>query len=862
MKRLYPTNSNKIGNFILLPAILMIMLPLRLVAQVIKERLPEHQYRFFSELALSSVSENGKWVVYNLSYETAPDTLCVKSTKGSTLYKLPDARQPFFAARETFIALLPGEILHLVNLNSGRVSDIKNIINYEMPDNKKYLVAKSKDAPTLLIIDSFTGRIALTLENVAEYTLNKESNMLAYTSSDKKSVSLLDLKEVPHEVSLDIPDATGLTWQKKGSCLAYYTRSAENSNAGSLGLYNLDQNNTLTYSIPKEGALSELRYIHSLSVSDDVPRVIITIIKPEETKDPKVGPEVWNGNDKWLYPLSYFMNQELSVKYYWWKPESAPVPITDAELPAMRLSGKQNFALLHNPAEYEPQYVQYPYADYHVQNLDTGETKLLVKSMTTANDWISLSPYSDDVAYYERGDWWLYRPTTEKRFCLTCQIQAKWDNSSTNAMPPVQPYGIGGWSDDGTFLLMYDDHDIWQVSLENAAPLRLTKGFESAMVFRLGEKWLFPKQDVINNGTSIIFHGKSINDNSEDYFRYNFKEGLHRLSTEKGTVRQIRKTAHGDLAYIGERYDTPPHIYFAKRGEKQAKKIVETNSLQHKYLWGHSELISFKINGSTSKAALFYPAGYEKGRRYPMITYIYEELSNKLHQYSAPLQRGTVGFNVTDYTLNGYLVLMPDIRYQGGNPGISASESVIAAVDEVVRRGIADPEAIGLMGTSFGGYETGFILTQTNKFSAAVSGAGIYDLPSFYFTMSPDFLLMEAWRFENQIFRMGFPYFSNQQAYLNNSPLQHAPQITTPVLLWCGKKDGVVPWEQSLIFYNALKRLDKKVILLAYPEEHHAMATEENQIDLAHRARQWFDHFLKKQHSKWIASGTVNPVDK
>lgn len=862
MKRFYSINSNKIRNGILLPAIIMIMLPLRLVAQVINEPLPEHQYRFFSELSLSSVSENGKWVVYNLSYDTAPDTLCVKSTKGSTLYKLTDARQPSFAARETFIALLPGEILHLVNLNSGRVSDVKNVINYEMPDSKKYLVAKSKDAPNILIIDSFTGRTALTLENVAEYTLNKESSMLAYTSSDKKSVSLLDLKEIPNEVSFTAPYAFGLTWQKKGSCLVYYTRSAENGNARSLGLYNLDQNNTLTYSIPKEGALSELRYIHSLSVSDDVSRVIITTIKPEVTMDPQVGPEVWNGNDKWLYPLSYYMDQELSVKYYWWKPESAPVPITDAELPAMRLSGKQNFALLHNPAEYEPQYVQYPYTDYYVQNLDTGETKLLVKNITTSNEWVSLSPYSDDVAYYERGDWWVYRPTTEKRFCLTCQIQAKWDNSSTNAMPPVQPYGIGGWSDDGTFLLIYDDHDIWQISLEKAPPLRLTKGFESAMVFRMGEKWVFPKQDVIRNGISIIFHGQSINDNSEDYFRYNFKEGLHRLSTEKGTVRQIRKTAHGDLAYIGERYDTPPHIYFAKRGEKQAKKIVETNSLQHKYLWGHSELISFEINKSTSKAALFYPAGYEKGKRYPMITYIYEELSNKLHQYSAPLQRGTVGFNVTDYTLNGYIVLMPDIRYQSGNPGISASESVIAAVDEVVRRGIADPEAIGLMGTSFGGYETGFILTQTNKFSAAVSGAGIYDLPSFYFTMSPDFLLMEAWRFENQIFRMGFPYFSNQQAYLNNSPLQHAPQITTPVLLWCGKKDGVVPWQQSLMFYNALKRLDKKVILLTYPEEYHAMSTEGNQVDLSRHARQWFDHFLKKQHSKWIASGTANPVDK
>ena len=617
----------------------------------------------------------------------------------------------------------------------------------------------------------------------------------------------------------------------------------------------------MSYHIPEKDSLSCLKYVQSLTISDDASRVFIRTFQPEEASKRGAGPEVWNGNDKWLYPLAYYMNQELRLKHYVWKPGYVPTPVNDIELPAMRLTGRKKYAIVSNPAQYAPQYTLEPDTDYYVRNVDTRVTKLLVKGITTSEAWISASPYSDDIAYFNNGNWWVYEPETNKRICLTCGTDAKWDNAFTNAMPPAQPYGIAGWGSDGKSLLVYDSHDIWLISTDKKYRQRLTKGLTTGMVYRVaGEGFTYAMQDI-TGGKSFVFHGKSLIDNSEDYFWYNAKKGPRRLTSEKGLVRQIRKTTGGEFAYIWERYDTPSRIYRVRLDEQQAQEIVRTNEIQERYLWGHSELISFTTRNGSAKAALFYPAGYEKGKKYPMVTYIYEELSGKLHQYSTPLHRGPVGFNVTEYTLNGYLVLMPDIHYQDGNPGISASESVVAAVDEVVRMGIADPGAIGLMGTSFGGYETGFILTQTNRFAAAVSGAGIYDLTSFYFTMGPDLLRMEAWRFENQIFRMGFPYFENQQAYLNNSPLQQAYSISTPLLLWCGKQDRVVPWEQSLMFYSALKRLNKKTILLAYPNEGHALSEEVNQDDLSRRARQWFDHFLKGNNSDWIRSGTVYPAE-
>jgi dipeptidyl aminopeptidase/acylaminoacyl peptidase len=157
-----------------------------------------------------------------------------------------------------------------------------------------------------------------------------------------------------------------------------------------------------------------------------------------------------------------------------------------------------------------------------------------------------------------------------------------------------------------------------------------------------------------------------------------------------------------------------------------------------------------------------------------------------------------------------------------------------------------------LAGHSFGGYETNYILTRTDIFAAAVSGASIADPISSYLSYSPSTGLMDYWRYEDHQFRIGKPLYEDTAKYLSNSPVLHAANISTPLLTWAGKDDPIVRPAQSLQMYAALRRLGRRHVMLLYPGEGHTLNNKENQADLTTRIQDWFNHFLKDEPAQWI----------
>ncbi len=126
--------------------------------------------------------------------------------------------------------------------------------------------------------------------------------------------------------------------------------------------------------------------------------------------------------------------------------------------------------------------------------------------------------------------------------------------------------------------------------------------------------------------------------------------------------------------------------------------------------------------GDSLQGALFLPAGYEEGKKYPTIVYYYEKLSQILHFYNRPDYSRT-GWNPTMYTSNGYAVFIPDIVYRVNDPGMSAVWCVIPGVKAAIQTGVIDEQHIGIHGHSWGGYQTAFLITQTDMFRAAAAGA-------------------------------------------------------------------------------------------------------------------------------------------
>jgi dipeptidyl aminopeptidase/acylaminoacyl peptidase len=298
-------------------------------------------------------------------------------------------------------------------------------------------------------------------------------------------------------------------------------------------------------------------------------------------------------------------------------------------------------------------------------------------------------------------------------------------------------------------------------------------------------------------------------------------------------------------SFIMERVDASPSVWL-KVGSKPPQLITSTNPQQKNYYWTRSEMIQYRNRkGKPLHGALFYPANYKPGKKYPLVVHVYERLSQYLHHYVQP---ENVSYGVFNFTQGDYFIFTPDISFEIDNPGMSAVDCVVPAVEQVIKNEGVDKGRLGLMGHSWGGYLTTFIISQTDLFKAAVAGAPPTDLVSLSLSL----------RWENgstnQLFeggqaRFSGPFYDRQEAYIRNSSVYQSKNIHTPLLLAFGDKDGFVDWRQGIELYNALRRQKKSCLFLYYQGSGHQNLPE----DYATKQIEFFNHYLKgKQAPEWM----------
>jgi dipeptidyl aminopeptidase/acylaminoacyl peptidase len=284
--------------------------------------------------------------------------------------------------------------------------------------------------------------------------------------------------------------------------------------------------------------------------------------------------------------------------------------------------------------------------------------------------------------------------------------------------------------------------------------------------------------------------------------------------------------------------------------------VSATNRFQKDYAWGKTELVSYRtVAGRDLQGVLLYPANYDASKKYPMIVYPYELLSQTLNLYIVPTERSY--YDPTVWSQNGYFVLRPDIVFRGRDPGISVLEALEPAVRSVTSRGLVDSTKVGLVGHSWGGYEATFVPTRSNMFAAAVAGAPITNFLSFAGAIhwTPGIAEFDHW--ETGQARMDVPFWEDMAAYVRNSPAAKVNELRTPMLMEFGDADGTVDWHQGVEFYNFARRAGRDdFVMLVYPGEDHGLRKKENQIDYHRRINQWFDHWLKGEPApKWMTDG-------
>lgn len=847
-----------------------------------KKDLIAADYPLWSTLTIDKLSQDGKWVSCNLEYKGIADTLFVKNKANKDTYSVPAGYNGNFAGTKWFGCLSPQGGLHLLNLQNGEKEVIADVSSYSFLSNGKYIAFITKDAAAKnqLVIRTPEGTVIDSFKGVDQFTVSHTGDKLLFSSKDESRnvVWILSFQKGYSKKIIASGEGAGFynfVWQQNDQSAAFLKEGTDTFHGKNELLFYSLKSQVLYYFVPeKENDFPAATGIVNhdemeLTISDDGRKVFFGIKKLSLFGLPEIveNVQVWNGNDKFLYPVEQKIKgwDNVAKTVVWFPMKKKHLLITSNALPWLMLTGDQRYALTANPQAYEPQYKYFGDMDYYITDLATGNSALWLKKQSGDTDEMGISSNGKYICYYRDKQWWVYTIEKSAHTNVTKGMPVEWDDGSLDPGYAITAFGNPGWTTTGD-LIVYDQFDIWIIAPESGFKKRLTHGRENDIIFRLSK---ISSSDGASNFKGRISHtydltkdlildAKGNHDGATGYFAWNEKTGEKPLSYSIGAVDQICKATAADIfAFREQAFDKSPSIAVKSSSDLLAETIVKSNTQQQHYYWGSSRMIYYQNDlGQSLKGALFYPANYDPAKKYPMIVYIYEKQSRDIFQYENPSKLNLGGINVTNFTIQGYFVLLPDIIHVKGDTGNSAVDCVVAAAKSVVAMDIIDRHKIGLIGHSFGGYETSFIITQTDIFAAAVSGAGVSDMVSWYLTLGWNTGRPDMWRSETQQWRMGKSFYEDPQAYYRNSPVVHASKILTPILLWAGKLDVQVDWHQTMEYYLALRRLGKKNIMLLYPEEEHVIFGSKNQIDITDKTADWFAYYLKgEKPALWISKG-------
>lgn len=436
-------------------------------------------------------------------------------------------------------------------------------------------------------------------------------------------------------------------------------------------------------------------------------------------------------------------------------------------------------------------------------------------------------------------------------------------------------WGVGGWTRDGKSVLLYDKFDVWQAPLDGGKPMNLTKiGRTQEIQFRVtrfgggggggrggrgGGGGAAADSDGVDMTQPITLSAYGDRTKKSGYWKVTAGQAPTPVIWVDKNIGGVIKAADVDrIVYTEQDFDEFPDYWVSTTAFASPKKVTDANPILKEFAWSPKKVLIDYITakGHKLQGTLMLPAGYEPGKKYPMLVEFYEIMSNTHHNFSTPGYSNSP--QLSTYASNGYLVFQPDMVYEIGTPGTSAVDCMTSAVKKVIELGYADPKHIGLHGHSWSGYQSSYIVTQTDMFAAVVTGAPPTNLISFY-----DELYKSAGTPQQGIttvgqVRMGANVtpWNSTKLYEDQSPIFHVDNIKTPFMILQGMEDGAVDYVEGLQFFNAARAAGKQVILLSYPGEAHNLTNRDNQKDFTIRMKQFFDHYLMdRPMPKWMEDG-------
>lgn len=825
------------------------------------------------------------WVAIHLEKKPAPKT------------KAPDNSNKRITDSLTKIIDSLQQQLHAVSSEQGKKKKNRNRDDEE----SEYLDSEDADGDdpatsagengTELLLRNLDNGTDTVFQRITEFLFSKNGSRIvldqAKDAKDTLSVNRVILLEPDgmrsHILSSSGNEFKNFTFSEDGSRVAYHAEREAKPNAlqkfyrvwfyqeGMDSAMLLVDKNTvgmrLGMTVSEFGNLSFSKTGNRLffGIAPIQPPKDTTLVEFEHAKL-----DIWHYNDDYLQTVQTFPSRlqaarqenflcvvDLDSKTF--------VQLADSTIPQVMMTNEGDGDLFVSITDVgkriATQWQGFTFRDIYVINVQTGAKKLIKENLAGS---VFPSTTGKYVLWYDRKakHFFLWDGQTTRN--LTASIKYPVWNEESDTPEDPQAYGLMGWHEKDSVVYIYDRYDVWAIDLYKVQPPRnITAGGRN---LKRITRYVRVDNDekFIKSGQPL--HYRFMDDNNKENGLMLGVVGLPGLDTiARGGfsfTSLIRAKDTGIIAYTKENFSDNPDLYTQVIMEKgpgntaTETRLSAINPQQSKYLWGSPSLIHWKaLNGKTATGIVYKPENFEAGKKYPVIIYFYEKLSQDLYDYKEPAPiRSAV--NIPFFVSRGYIVFIPDIIYKKGYPGQSAYDYIVSGAQALIKNGWADPGRIALQGHSWGGYQAAQLATMTKMFKAIWAGAPVANMTSAYGGIRWESGVSRQFQYERTQSRIGGSLWEKLPLYMLNSPLFHLDKVNAPMVIMHNDADGAVPWYQGIELFTGLRRLGKKVWMFNYNGQGHGLTQRQDMLDYQIRMQQFFDWILKDQPpAKWITEG-------
>jgi dienelactone hydrolase len=854
-----------------------------------KQPIDSSTYGKWPSVNSPKISNDGRYTAYTIDNQPVNNhTTIVSSVDKSWQLTLPGATKCEFSQDSRRFFFITHDSLGLGDLRDSAIHYVSGVTSYRLAkrsNDKDWLIYQKKTSPNELIVrDVVTGKETKYFPVNSFWLVNHNEDLLlaSKVQNDDKTTGNLE------SVNL----ATGkkqLFW--KGVIFGRLVIDRDGQHASFLGSENGLQKETAIWCLQFDSLNAfKLADAHSVGMHQNS---IITNIEAfdknnlffrwQSTDSPAKGTafpgvNVWSYKDPTLQSRQ-LLDAEHNSQYI------ASINLQTRRILLLEDKSTEIISQLPSPASYvlvqktkygsvghEWNWNPYGKSSTILVSLIDGKTRSISKSLeeTRIPHYVcQFSPNGKYVIYYDPvvKNYFSYTISTGRLQNITGSIHTTWTTIERDDEPSagIFPIGTAGFAREDSSVLLYDQHDIFQVDLENKMPpcaLTNRYGQKHNIIFRLATH---QRNNLVNVHERLILNAFSFQTKDDGF--YTTIVGKQKNPTllsmqsfimdgpDEGNVNLFEpiKARDSDIYIVRKMSAAESPNYYLTRDFRKFIRFTDVHP-ESNYVWIASQLITFRtIDGKATQGILYKPENFDSTKKYPLIITYYEKVSSSLNAFIEPAAScGPI--EIPLYVSNGYLVFTPDIHFTIGRPGQSSYNTVVAAAKYLASKPYVKATKIGIQGHSFGGFQTDYIITHSHLFAAAMSSAGMSDFVSAYGSIIRGGDSRQR-QYELYRDRMGATLWQIPNSYLDNSPVMRADKASTPLLMMANKEDADVPYSQGTEFFTALRRLGKKVWMLQYDGEGHLLS-DKSSSDFTIRMFQFFNHYLKDfPPPRWMTEG-------